>query len=425
MNFDLVIAIIIFIITFYFIITEKIPRSSSAIIGGAAVVFFKVIDEHEAFRAIGGNIEILILLMGLMIIVNIMAETGIFQWSAIKIAQLAKGDPIKIMIFLGIVSAFASALLDNVTTILLIFPISILIAEQLKIDSLPFLFTEIFSVNIGGAATLIGDPPNLIIGTKSGLGFNDFLLNMGPIVIINMIFFLTLMVIIFHKKLKVSRMRKIKIMEMDASRIIKDKVLLKKSIIVFILVMFGFISNVITNIGLALISISGATILILITKKDPDEIYKKIEWSTLFFFAGLFILVDGLAATGLISDIGDFIIYITNGDSKLTVILTVISSTIFAPIIGVVPYTISFTKIIGELIPQMGENTAPLWWALSMGVCFGGNMTLIGAAANIVGANIAKKAGKDIGFFLFFKFGLVITLQSLILSIIYLLVRYF
>ncbi len=425
MNLDLVIALIVFIITFYFIITEKIPRSSAAIIGGAAVVFFRVIDEHEALHAISSNIEILILLMGLMIIVSIMAETGIFQWVAIKIAQLAKGDPIKIMIFLGIVSAIASALLDNVTTILLIFPISILIAEELKIDSLPFLFTEIFSVNIGGAATLIGDPPNLIIGAKSGLGFNDFLLNMGPIVIINMIFFLTLMVIFFHKKLKVSRLRKAKIMEMDASRIIKDKVLLKKSIIVFILVMLGFVSNVITDIGLAVISISGATLLILLTKKDPDEIYKKIEWSTLFFFAGLFILVDGLAATGLISDIGDFILNVTDGDAKLTVILTVISSTIFSPIIGVVPYTISFTKIIGELIPQMGENIAPLWWALSMGVCFGGNMTLIGAAANIVGASIAKKAGKDIGFFHFFKFGIIITFQSLVLSIIYLLVRYF
>lgn len=425
MNFNLIITLIIFIITFYFIITEKIPRSSAAIAGGAAVVFLKVIDEHEALHAISSNMEILILLMGLMIIVNIMAETGIFQWIAIKIAQLAKGDPIKIMIFLGIVSALASALLDNVTTILLIFPISILIAEQLKIDFLPFLFTEIFSVNIGGAATLIGDPPNLIIGAKSGLGFNDFLFNMGPLVVINMIFFLALMVIFFHKKLHVSKIKKAKIMEMDASRIIKDKVLLKKSIIVFILVMAGFLSNVVTNIGLAVISISGATLLILITKQDPEEIYKKIEWSTLFFFAGLFILVDGLAATGIISNVGDFILYITKGDSKLTVILTVISSTIFAPIIGVVPYTISFTKVIGELIPQMGENTAPLWWALSMGVCFGGNMTLIGAAANIVGVSIAKKAGKNIGFFQFFKFGVVITFQSLILSIIYLLVRYF
>jgi len=425
MNSNVVITLIVFITTFYFIITEKIPRSSAAIAGGAAVVFLKVIDEHEALHAISSNMEILILLMGLMIIVNIMAETGIFEWVAIKIAQLAKGDPIKIMIFLGIVSALASAFLDNVTTILLIFPISIFIAEQLKIDFMPFFFTEIFSVNIGGAATLIGDPPNLIIGTKSGLGFNAFLLNMGPIVIINMIFFLALMVFFFHKKLNVSKMKRAKIMEMDASRIIKDKVLLKKSIIVFILVIVGFLSNIITNIGLAVISISGATLLILITKKDPEEIYKKIEWSTLFFFAGLFILVDGLAATGLISDIGDFILYITNGDSKSTVILTVISSTIFAPIIGVVPYTISFTKVIGELIPQMGKDVAPLWWALSMGVCFGGNMTLVGAAANIVGTHIANKAGKKIGFFYFFKFGIIITFQSLILSIIYLLVRYF
>lgn len=425
MNFDLIIALIIFIITFYFIITEKVPRSSAAIAGGAAVVFFKVIDEHEALHAISSNMEILILLMGLMIIVSIMAETGVFQWTAIKIAQLAKGDPVKIMIFLGIVSAIASALLDNVTTILLIFPISILIAEQLQIDSLPFLFTEIFSVNIGGAATLIGDPPNLIIGAKSGLGFNDFLINMGPIVVINMIFFLVVMVIFFRKELKISRLRKIKIMEMDASRIIKDKVLLKKSIGVFTIVMVGFITNVITGIGLAVISISGATLLILLTKKDPEEIYKHIEWSTLFFFAGLFILVDGLAATGLIRDIGDFILNVTHGDPKSAVILTVISSTVVAPMIGVVPYTISFTKIIGELIPQMGQNAASLWWALSMGVCFGGNMTLIGAAANIVGATIARKAGKEIGFFHFFKFGIIVTFQSLILSITYLLIRYF
>jgi len=425
MNFNLIITLIVFIITFYFIITEKIPRSSAAIAGGAAVVFLRIIDEHEALHAISSNLEILILLMGLMVIVNIMAETGIFQWVAIKIAQFAKGDPVKIMIFLGIVSAISSALLDNVTTILLIFPISILIAEQLEIDSIPFIFTEIFSVNIGGAATLIGDPPNLIIGAKSGLGFNDFLINMGPIVIINMIFFLALMLFFFRKKLYVPRMRRAKIMEMDSSRIIKDKVLLKKSIIVFTLVMIGFLSNVVTNIGLAVISISGATLLIIIAKEDTEEIYKKIEWSTLFFFAGLFILVDGLAATGLIKDIGDFILYITKGNSKSTVILTIISSTFIAPIIGVVPYTISFTKVIGELIPQMGEDVAPLWWALSMGVCFGGNMTLVGAAANIVGANIAKKAGKDIGFFQFFKFGIIITFQSLILSIIYLLVRYF
>lgn len=199
MNFNLIITLIIFIITFYFIITEKIPRSSAAIAGGTAVVFFKIIDEHEALHAISSNLEILILLMGLMIIVNIMAETGIFQWIAIKIAQLAKGDPIKIMIFLGVVSAIASALLDNVTTILLILPISFLIAEQLKIDFIPFLFTEIFSVNIGGAATLIGDPPNLIIGAKSGFGFNDFLFNMGPLVVINMFFFLLLWLFFFIK----------------------------------------------------------------------------------------------------------------------------------------------------------------------------------------------------------------------------------
>jgi Na+/H+ antiporter NhaD/arsenite permease-like protein len=191
------------------------------------------------------------------------------------------------------------------------------------------------------------------------------------------------------------------------------------------LIVFGFITNVFTEIGLSIISIGGSTALILLSKKNPDDLYKKIEWSTLFFFAGLFVLVDGIEATGLIKDIGDFILDITHGDPKFTVILTILFSSVFAPIIGVVPYTISFTKIIGELIPQMGNNVEPLWWALSMGVCFGGNMTLVGAAANIVGVNIAKKAGLEIDFMQFFKFGFIITFFSISMSIVYILVRYF
>jgi Na+/H+ antiporter NhaD/arsenite permease-like protein len=425
MDFNTIVAIIIFIITFYFIITEKIPRSTSAIIGGACMVLFNVITEEEALYAISSNMDILILLMGLMTVVNIMAETGVFQWVAVKIAQLAKGDPIVIMIFLGFISAIASALLDNVTTILLILPVSILIAHQLKINFIPFLFTEIFSVNIGGAATLIGDPPNLIIASKSGLTFNEFIFNMGPIVFLVMIVFLSLMILLFRKDLKVPRIRRVKIMEMDSSRIIKDFTLLKYSIIIFLLIVFGFVTNVFTEIGLSIISIGGSSVLILLAKKNPDDLYKKIEWSTLFFFAGLFVLVDGIEATGLIKDIGDFILDITHGDPKFTVILTILFSSVFAPIIGVVPYTISFTKIIGELIPQMGNNVEPLWWALSMGVCFGGNMTLVGAAANIVGINIAKKAGLEINFMQFFKFGFIITFFSISMSIIYILIRYF
>lgn len=425
MDLRLITALIIFTLTFYFIITEKIPKSIAAAVGAAAMVFFRVIDEHEALHAVGINLEILFLLMGLMIIVNIMSETGIFQWIAIKMAQISKGDPVKIMILLGVVSSISSALLDNVTTILLIFPISILIAEQLELDPLPFLFTEIFAINIGGAATLVGDPPNLIIGTKAGLGFNDFLFNMGPLVFINMIVFIITMVFFFRKSLSVSRVLRAKVMEFDADRVIKDRVLLKKSLCIFGIVMLGFITNVFTHFGLAIISITGALLLVLIAKKDPEHIYSKVEWTTLFFFAGLFILVDGLAATGIISSAGQAIVKATGGNIKYTAMFTVVSSSLFAPLLGAMPYTISFAKVLGELATHLSGDTTPLWWALSMGACFGGNMTLLGSAANVVGASMAEKAGRPINFMQFFRYGFIVTLQSTVISLIYLSVRYF
>lgn len=425
MEFNMIISVMVFIITFYFIVTDKIPKSISALIGASAMIFFKIIDEHEALRAIGVNLEIIFLLMGLMIIVNIMSETGIFQWVAIKMAQAAEGDPVKIMILLGIVSAVASALLDNVTTVLLIFPISILIAKQLQIDPLPFLITEIFAVNIGGAATLVGDPPNLIIGAKAGFGFNEFLINMGPLVLINMVVFLITMYFFFRKKMEVSRLLRAKIKELDADRVIKDKVLLKKSLIIFTLVMIGFLTNVVTHLGLAVISITGAILLVLVAKKDPEHVYSEVEWTTLFFFAGLFILIDGLAATGIISIAGEAIFKMTGGNIKYTALFTVISSTVFAPLLGAMPYTISFAKVLGELTNNIQGDTDPLWWALSMGACFGGNMTLLGSAANVVGANMAEKAGVSIKFMDFLKYGIIITSQSMILSLIYLTLRYF
>jgi len=425
MEFNVIAAVTVFIITFYFIVTDKIPKSIAALTGASAMIFLRIIDEHEALHAVGINLEIIFLLMGLMIIVNIMSETGIFQWVAIKMAQAAEGDPVKIMILLGIVSAVASALLDNVTTVLLIFPISILIAKQLQIDPLPFLFTEIFAVNIGGAATLVGDPPNLIIGAKAGFGFNDFLINMGPLVLINMVVFLITMYFFFRKKMEVSRVLRAKIKELDADRVIKDRVLLKKSLIIFTLVMIGFVTNVVTHLGLAVISITGAILLTLVAKKDPEHVYSEVEWTTLFFFAGLFILIDGLAATGIISRAGEAIFTATGGNIKYTALFTVISSTVFAPLLGAMPYTISFAKVLGELTNNIPGNTDPLWWALSMGACFGGNMTLLGSAANVVGANMAEKAGVPIKFMDFLKYGIIITTQSMILSLIYLMVRYF
>lgn len=420
----LILGVTIFLVTFYFIISEKYPKSLVAIAGGCLMVVSGILDEEQALHTIGYNLEIIFLLVGMMMIVEIMSETGIFQWVAIKIAQSVKGNPIKILILLSIVTAVFSAVLDNVTTILLIVPITIFLAKRLEVDPKIFVLLQIFMSNIGGTATMIGDPPNLIIGSLGGIGFNDFILNLTPVIILNSIILLGSTAFYFRKKLIVSRELKASIMELDLSRTIKDKKLLVQSLILFLIVIIGFLTNSITRIGLSTIAIFGSMILIFISKKDPEKIFEKIEWETLFFFAGLFVLVEGVENLGIIKKFGEHIVMLTNGNLKLTSSIILIVSTILSPIIGSIPHALSFGKIILEIIPSYTGNTEVLWWALSLGACLGGNMTIVGAAANIVGSSVAKKAEIEISFKEFFKWGLIVVLQSTILSLIYINIRY-
>lgn len=420
----LVLGIAIFIITFYFIITEKYPKSLVAIIGGGMMVVTGIINEEEALETVGSNLEVIFLLVGMMMIVEIMSGTGIFQWVAIKIAQLVKGDPIKILVFISMVTATFSAVLDNVTTILLVVPVTIFLAKRLEVDPKPFVLMQIFVSNIGGTSTMIGDPPNLIIASLSKLGFNEFIFNLMPIILINMVVLLGTASIFLRKKLSVSRELKASIMELDLERTIKDKKLMYQSLGLFLVVIIGFITNSITNIGLSIIAILGSIILIFMSKKDPEEIFSKIEWETLFFFGGLFVLVEGIENLGIIKKLGEHIIMLTDGNLKLTSSLILLLSTILSPILGSIPHTLSFGKIIVEIIPGYSGTTDVLWWALSLGACLGGNMTIVGAAANIVGSSVAKKAGIDISFKEFFKWGLIVVIQSTILSLIYIYIRY-
>ena len=383
-----------------------------------------IINEEEALETVGSNLEVIFLLVGMMMIVEIMSGTGIFQWVAIKIAQLVKGDPIKILVFISIVTATFSAVLDNVTTILLVVPVTIFLAKRLEVDPKPFVLMQIFVSNIGGTSTMIGDPPNLIIASLSKLGFNEFIFNLMPIIIINMIVLLGTASIFLRKKLSVSRELKASIMELDLERTIKDKKLMYQSLGLFLVVIIGFITNSITNIGLSIIAVLGSIILIFISKKDPEEIFSKIEWETLFFFGGLFVLVEGIENLGIIKKLGEHIIMLTDGNLKLTSSLILLLSTILSPILGSIPHTLSFGKIIVEIIPGYSGATDVLWWALSLGACLGGNMTIVGAAANIVGSSVAKKAGIDISFKEFFKWGLIVVIQSTILSLIYIYIRY-
>ena len=420
----LIFGIIIFVVTFYFIISEKYPKSLVAIIGGGLMVVSGILNEEQALETVGYNLEIIFLLMGMMIIVEIMAETGIFQWVAIKIAQLVKGDPIKILVFLSIVTATFSAVLDNVTTILLVVPVTIFLAKRLEVNPEPFVLLQIFMSNIGGTATMIGDPPNLIIASLSGMGFNDFIINLMPIIIINTIVLLGSAALFFKKRMIVSRELKASIMELDLKRTIKDKKLLVQSTTIFAIVIFGFLTNSITNIGLCIIAVLGASILVFISKKSPEEVLAKVEWDTLFFFGGLFVLVEGIENLGIIKQLGKHILMITEGNLKLTSSLVLVLSTILSPIIGSIPHTLSFGKIIAEILSGYQGNTEVLWWALSLGACLGGNMTIVGAAANIVGSSVAKKVGIEISFKEFFKWGSIVVAQSTILSLIYIYARY-
>ncbi|MCS5422831.1 ArsB/NhaD family transporter, partial [Psychrilyobacter sp. S5] len=418
--------LIIFITTFYLIITEKVPGPIATLLGGLSMALLGIINEHEALNAIGSRLEIILLLVGMMIIVSFVSETGVFQYLALKVAQLVKGEPFPLLVLLAVITAFCSAFLDNVTTLLLMAPVSILLANQLKLDPFPYIMTLIMSANIGGLATLIGDPTQLIIGSEGKIGFNNFMANTAPIAIISMIVLIITVYFMYGRKMVVSRDLKARVMEMDASRSLKNMKLLQESATIFATVIFGFLMNNFIDRGLAIIALSGAVILILITKRDPVEVFKDVGWDTLFFFMGLFMLVQGMEATGLVDIVGHSIIKHTKGNFPLAVSMILWVSALFSSVIGNVANAATVSKIIHFMIPSFkGMNTTTFWWALSMGSLLGGNITLLASATNVVAVSSAAKAGCRITFGKFLKFSFIITVLTLVTANIYLWIRYF
>ncbi|RUA08423.1 MAG: hypothetical protein DSY38_01700 [Fusobacteria bacterium] len=423
---QLAVGLIIFITTFYLIITEKVPGPIATLLGGLSMALVGIINEEEALHAIGSRLEILLLLVGMMIIVHFISETGVFQYLAVRAAQLAKGEPFVLLILLSIVTAICSAFLDNVTTILLMAPVSILLASQLKVDPFVYIMTLIMAANIGGLATLIGDPTQLIIGAEGSIGFNSFLSNTAPMAIISLAMLIGTVYLMYGRKMKVSRDLKARIMELDASRSLKDIKLLEESAIIFAVVIFGFLMNNFIDRGLAIIALSGAVVLILITKRDPVEVFKHVEWDTLFFFMGLFMLIQGIEATGVVDLVGDRVLEIADGHLHYATTMVLWISAIFTSIIGNVANAAMVSKIIHVMAPTFhGQSTISLWWALSMGSLLGGNLTILASATNVVAINSANKAGCKITFGKFLKFGAIIAVQTLVVANVYLMVRYF
>ena len=414
----------IFIISYVFIASEKINKTIIALLGASLMLLFHIISQDKAFEHVDMNV--ISLLISMMVLVKIVEQTGVFEFIAIKIAKFVKGDPFKIMVFLFLLTALFSALLDNITTVLLIAPVSILLAGELKISPIPFLLSQIFASNIGGTSTLIGDPPNIMIGSAAGLSFMDFVFNLFPLIIILLIFLSLTFYFLFGKKMKVSNENRARIMAFDEKKLIKNPKLLYQSLVVMIGVIVGFGIHGFVDLEAATIAMTGASILIIIGKIDPDTVFKEVEWGSIFFFTGLFIMVGTLVETGIIGIFSKRMLDFTHGDIEFTAKVLLWFSGIFSAIVDNIPFVATMIPLIQDMGTHLGAHAIkPLWWALSLGACLGGNGTLIGASANIIVSNMAAKSGNKISFIEFLKYGVPITLVSLLISYFYILIRYF
>jgi Na+/H+ antiporter NhaD/arsenite permease-like protein len=416
------IALIIFILTYAAIISEKINRTVIALFGAVLMIVFQVMPQTLAFGVIDFNT--IGLLIGMMIIVIILRKTGIFQYIAIRTAKASKGDPWKIFLLFSIITASASALLDNVTTILLIAPVTLVITDTLKLNPFPFLFTEIFAANIGGTATLIGDPPNIMIGGATGLGFMDFLVNLTPIVIVVFIVLLLIMKFMFRKEFRVTEENKNKVLGFDEHKTIQNKKLLIQSGIVLGITILGFILHETFHLESATVALFGAVLLLLVSKIDPDEILVEIEWSTVFFFVGLFILVGALEEVGVIRMLAERLIALTKGNLLITAMLILWFSAIASAFVDNIPFVATMIPLIQNMQSISGMDVTPLWWSLALGACLGGNGTIIGASANVIAAGMLEKRGNKIGFGKYMKLAFPLMLVSIMICTIYLVLFY-
>ena len=421
MNSNVIIAVMIFILVMIAIISEKINRVIAVMTGALLMIILNIITveigiEHIDFNTIG-------ILIGMMMFVSVVKNSGLFEYIAIVTAKYAKGDPLKIMVLFTIITAILSAVLDNVTTVLLIGPMIIVITQILNIDATLFLITQIIASNIGGTATLIGDPPNIMIGSAANLSFMDFVINLGPIVAVILFVNILLFKIIFKHKLHVEEEYKKEILRLDEKKSIKDIVLLKKSIVMMILILLGFMLHSVINIESSIVALTGATIMLFIGKQDIDEILSGVEWSSIVFFCGLFVMVGGLVEVGAIDMLASNLINASEGNMVLTMILILWLSAIVSCFLDNIPFVATLIPLLLTMQSQ-GLDVKSLWWAASLGACLGGNGTLIGASANIVLANIGQKHGYEITFKGYLKIGFPLMVISVLIAMVYLLIRF-
>jgi Na+/H+ antiporter NhaD/arsenite permease-like protein len=424
----------VLVVTYALIMTEKVNRAIIALLGGGSMVVLGVLDQAEATKGVDWNT--LGLLTGMMILVSISRRSGMFQYVAVRAAQLARAHPAGILLLLQLTTALLSALLDNVTTVLLVVPVTLAITKELKVPPYPFLFAEIFASNIGGTATLVGDPPNILIGSQVGLGFNDFIVHLAPVILVVMAAQAIAIHLIWGRQMRATPAAKAGVLAMSAADTIQDWLLLKQSIAVLAAVMLGFIFARQLHLEPATVALAGATVLMLLdnwthhAEKAAHNIHQTfadVEWITIFFFIGLFIVAHGVEVGGLLTLLGARLVEATGGDLATTGYAILWASAVLSAVIDNIPFVATMIPLIKSVAPSFGgpEQIQPLWWCLSLGACLGGNGTLIGASANLTVAGIGDRNGVPFKFWIYTLQAFPLMLMSIAIAQVYVWWRYF
>ena len=416
-----IIAIVIFLVTMAAIMTEKLHRTVAAVAGALLLILTGVLSVESGFSYV--DLNTLGVLIGMMLFVAVVKNSGIFEYIAIKAAKIAKGRPWPLMVLFALITAVLSAFLDNVTTVLLIGPMTLAITSMLRINPIPFFMTQIMASNIGGTATLIGDPPNIMIGSAAGLSFTDFITNTGVAVLFVLAATIVCFYFIYGRKLHVEPEAMDSILQLDENKAIKDRSLLIKSVVMILLVVFGFVFHSQLHLESCTIALTAAAVMLLIGRQDVEEIVAGVEWTTILFFTGLFIGGGGLQETGVIQILANGLMDLTEGHMTLTILLILWVSAIVSSFLDNIPFVATLIPLILTM-QSSGVDVTPLWWAVSLGACLGGNGTLIGASANVVLSGISNRHGFPITFASYFKVGFPLMLVSVAISTVFLLLRF-
>lgn len=428
MSIEHIAALTVFGVAYLLIATERVHRVAAALGGAGVMLALRLTSGETAFFSAKAGIDwnVIFLLFGMMVIVGVISQTGVFEYLAITAVKRVKGRPFGLLTLLVVLTALASAALDNVTTVLLIAPVTFMICNRLRLPPVPYLIAEVMASNIGGTATLIGDPPNIIIGSRAGLSFNDFLIHLAPFIAVLLVVFIGLTRLLFRHAFSMDHAQIQQVMTMSAPDALRDRGLLVKCLVVLVLVLAGFVLHPFLHLLPSVVALLGAGLLVVISRVPAREAVAEVEWETLAFFMGLFIMVGGLIESGAIGEFADFLADATGGKPWLTTVVLLVASALLSGFIDNIPYVATMAPVVGELVQnQPSTHGGVLWWALALGADLGGNLTAVGASANVVVLGLSKRNGTPISFWEFTKYGIVVTAVSVVMALGYLWLRYF